>query len=92
LLLGFASGFWAIFITMSAELFGTNLRATVAISAPNLVRGLAVPLTWAFKTYASVFGPLRTALVLAFAVLAISVICIFGLEETYGKPLEFLEY
>lgn len=92
LLLGFASGFWAIFITMSAELFGTNLRATVATSAPNLVRGLAVPLTWAFKNYASVFGPLNTALVLAFAVLVISVICLFGLEETYGKPLEFLEY
>ncbi len=90
-MLGFASGFWAIFITTSAELFGTNLRATVATSAPNLVRGFAVPLTWAFKTYASELGPLRMAMWLAFAVLAVAVVCVFSLEETYGKPLDFVE-
>ena len=89
--LGFASGFWAIFITMSAELFGTNLRATVATSAPNLVRGLAVPLTWVFKSYASYFGRVPTALALGFGVLIIAAIALRFLKETYGRPLDFFE-
>ena len=37
--LGFGSGLSVLYITMSAEQFGTNLRATAAISIPNLVRG-----------------------------------------------------
>jgi MFS family permease len=42
-LLGFSTGFWAIFVTMGAEQFGTNLRATAATTIPNMVRG-ALPL------------------------------------------------
>jgi MFS transporter, putative metabolite:H+ symporter len=90
-LLGFASGFWAIFITMAAELFGTNLRATVATSAPNLVRGLAVPLTWFFKNHASSLGALQTAVALGFGVLTLAAVCLYFLDETYGRSLEFLE-
>ena len=41
--LGFSTGFWAIFVTMGAEQFGTNLRATAATTIPNMVRG-ALPL------------------------------------------------
>ena len=89
--LGFASGFWAIFITMAAELFGTNLRATVATSAPNLVRGLAVPLTWVFKSYSSYLDRVTTALALGFWVLVIAAIALRFLNETYGRPLDFFE-
>ena len=42
--LGFGTGFWAIFVTMAAEQFGTNLRATAATTVPNMVRG-SLPLT-----------------------------------------------
>ena len=42
-MLGFSTGFWAIFVTMGAEQFGTNLRATAATTIPNMVRG-ALPL------------------------------------------------
>ena len=91
LLLGFASGFWAIFITMAAELFGTNLRATVATSAPNLVRGLAVPLTWFFKNHARRLGMVPTAIWLGFGVLALAAMCLYFLDETYGRPLDFTE-
>ena len=38
-LMGFGTGFWAIFVTMAAEQFGTNIRATVATTVPNMVRG-----------------------------------------------------
>ena len=89
--LGFSSGFWAIFITMAAELFGTNLRATVAISAPNLVRGLAVPFTLFFKRFASDLGALNTALLLGCVALLLGVGCLRGLEETFGRSLDILE-
>lgn len=89
--LGFASGFWAIFITMSAELFGTNLRATVATSAPNVVRGLAVPLTWVFKNHASSLGRVPMAMTLGFGVLLVAAVSLRFLKETFGRPLDFVE-
>jgi putative MFS transporter len=49
LLLGFGVGYWAVFVTIAAEQFGTNIRATVATTVPNFVRGAVVPLTSAFK-------------------------------------------
>ena len=45
-LLGFGTGFWAIFVTMAAEQFGTNIRATVATTVPNMVRGSLVLVSW----------------------------------------------
>src|SRR5262249_14204946 len=50
LLLGFATGYWAVFVTMASELFGTNIRATVTTTSPNFVRGAVVPLTFSFNT------------------------------------------
>jgi MFS transporter, putative metabolite:H+ symporter len=89
--LGFASGYWAVFITMAAELFGTNLRATVAISAPNLVRGLAVPFTLLFRGFAGDLGARHTALLLGSVALILGAGCLYGLQETYGRSLDFLE-
>src|ERR1700743_4011288 len=47
--LGFSTGFWAIFVTMGAEQFGTNLRATAATTIPNMVRGSLPLLNLLFK-------------------------------------------
>jgi MFS transporter, putative metabolite:H+ symporter len=90
-LLGFASGYWAVFITMSAELFGTNLRATVATTAPNFVRGLAVPLTLLFKAYSSAVGRLPMALGLTGLTLLVGGFALFALEESYGRSLDYFE-
>jgi MFS family permease len=91
LLLGLASGYWAVFITMSAELFGTNLRATAATTAPNFVRGLAVPVTLLFKAYSPAFGKISTALGLCGIALLVGLAALALLEETFGKSLDFLE-
>ena len=48
---GVAGGYWALFVTMGAEQYGTNLRATVATTAPNMVRGALVPMTPAFSVF-----------------------------------------
>ena len=55
--LGFGTGFWAIFVTMGAEQFGTNLRATAATTIPNMVRGmLAIFIIPLFTKYPSLKG------------------------------------
>lgn len=89
--LGFTSGYWAVFITIAAEQFGTNIRATVTTTVPNFVRGAVVPLTLAFGYLKNGMGLLSGALVLGVLCIVIAVISILTLEETYGKDLDFTE-
>ena len=89
--LGWSSGYWAVFITMSAEQFGTNLRATVAITAPNFVRGATVPLTIAFRQLGPHIGMRSAAMLLGVLSLLIGAVALRQLEETYGKDLDFVE-
>ncbi|HEX2962747.1 MAG TPA: MFS transporter, partial [Ignavibacteriales bacterium] len=48
LLIGISIGYWAVFVTIASEQFGTNLRATVTTTVPNFVRGSTVPITLSF--------------------------------------------
>src|SRR5690606_23872073 len=96
LLLGIANGYWAVFVTVAAEQFGTNLRATAATTAPNFVRGSLVPVSFVYLALRGVFGgegvgePIAAAIV-GIVVIGISIIALLGIEETYGKDLEFVE-
>ncbi len=89
--LGIASGYWALFATVAAEQFGTNMRATASITIPNFVRGGVVPMTLLFQWLAQ-----RTSLVHAALYVGIGVICLAGIsmllmEDTYGKDLQFYD-
>ena len=92
--LGFATGFWAIFVTMAAEQFGTNLRATAATTSPNMVRGmLTVMILPMFKGLRSitndyVTGGWLTAIIL----MIITFVAIYYTRETFGKDLNYLEH
>jgi MFS family permease len=89
--LGFAIGYWAVFVTIASEQFGTNVRATVTTTAPNFVRGSVIPLTFAFqglKPYLDVIG---SAAVVATATLVVAFVSISYLDETYGKDLNYVE-
>jgi MFS transporter, putative metabolite:H+ symporter len=90
-LLGFSSGYWAIFVTVAAEQFGTNLRATVATTVPNFVRGMVVPITMLFQLFRGALGLENGAI----AVGAICMICAMfslrALEETFHKDLDYFE-
>jgi MFS family permease len=90
-LLGLAGGYWAVFATISAEQFGTNLRATVAISTPNFVRGSVILCTLAFHSLKSTLGISHGGLLIAFVVFILAFIALSQLEETYGKDLQFIE-
>jgi MFS transporter, putative metabolite:H+ symporter len=89
--LGWSSGYWAVFITMSAEQFGTNLRATVATTAPNFVRGATVLLTIAFRQLGPQIGMRNAAVLLAIVSLLIGALALRQLDETFGKDLDFVE-
>ncbi len=78
-LLGFCNGYWTIFITIAAELFGTNLRATVATSVPNFVRGTAIILTSAFVFLRPSLGIINSALVIGTTTVAIALVSLYFL-------------
>ncbi len=92
--LGFSTGFWAIFVTMGAEQFGTNLRATAATTIPNFVRG-SLPLInlmfvglfqqnigWSF---------VKSAMITGIIVMAITMVAAYFTEETFHKDLNYTE-
>ena len=89
--LGFAGGYWAIFVTVAAEQFGTNLRATVATTVPNIVRGMVVPITMLFQLCRSFLG-LESGALLVGAICSIAAFISLGaLEETFHKDLDYYE-
>ena len=89
--LGLSVGFWALFVTVAAEQFGTNLRATVATTAPNFARGAVVGLVPAFKYLSQQIGFLPGALALGLFTLALAIWAVRTLPETYGKDLDYVE-
>lgn len=89
--LGFSSGYWAIFVTIASEQFGTNVRATATTTVPNFVRGAVVLLTSLFKTLNPQLGILTTTAIIGFPLLLIAMLSLWGLEETYGKDLDYVE-
>ena len=93
-MLGFSTGFWAIFVTMGAEQFGTNLRATAATTIPNMVRG-ALPLinlmfldlfqkSWGWAL-------IQSGIVTGVITVSITLVAFYFTEETFHKDLEFTE-
>ncbi|MBU6307248.1 MAG: MFS transporter [Bacteroidetes bacterium] len=92
--LGFGTGFWAIFVTMGAEQFGTNLRATAATTIPNMVRGmLAIFILPMFKWLQSFpsIGYINAGIISGVIILAITWTAALLTKETFHKDLEFIE-
>ena len=90
--LGFGTGFWAIFVTMGAEQFGTNLRATAATTIPNMVRGTLPLILILFQFLRANSGSYITgAWITGTIIMTISIIASFGIKETFNKDLNFLE-
>lgn len=89
--LGSAAGYWAVFVTVAAEQFGTNLRATVATTVPNFARGLLVPMTLIFQSLQPHFGLRDAGLYVGAATITIALLATYFLEETFGNDLNFLE-
>jgi putative MFS transporter len=92
--MGFGAGISVLYITMSAEQFGTNLRATAAISIPNLVRGFLIPMVFLFKFLRSdlaVNDFITGAWVVGIVVMLCGWIAVYYTKETFGKSMDFIE-
>jgi len=89
--LGFATGFWAIFVTMAAEQFGTNLRATAATTVPNMVRGALPLIIMLFKWLRETSGFITGGIITAVIIMAITLIAAYFTRETFGKDLMYVE-
>ncbi len=89
--LGFSAGFWAIFVTMGAEQFGTNLRATAATTIPNMVRGALPLMLILFNAFQGVFSFLTAGWITGLIILIISVYSASRVDETFHKDLDYLE-
>ncbi|HSC53497.1 MAG TPA: MFS transporter [Phnomibacter sp.] len=92
--LGFATGFWAIFVTMGAEQFGTNIRATAATTIPNMVRGALVLINLMFvdlfqKNWE--WPLIQSGIITGIIVISISLVAAYFTEETFHKDLNYLE-
>ena len=91
LMLGFASGYWATFVTIASEQFGTNLRATVTTTVPNFVRGSLILITFSFQFFKDEIGILQSAMLVGAICLVISLIALSQLKETFNKDLDYVE-
>ena len=89
--LGFGAGYWAVFVTVASEQFGTNIRATATTTVPNVVRGSVVLLTSSVGLLRPHVGVVQSALIVGLVSLAIALTALSGLEETFGKDLDYVE-
>jgi hypothetical protein len=90
-LLGCGVGYWALFVTIAAEQFGTNLRSTVTTTVPNFIRGTVVPLTFIFKLLRPHLGIINGALIVGLFTIGIAFWALRTVDETFGRDLNFVE-
>jgi MFS transporter, putative metabolite:H+ symporter len=90
-LLGFGTGFWAIFVTMAAEQFGTNIRATVATTVPNMVRGSLIFVSLLFTQLQKKTDYVTAGWITGVVVMIVGIISVMLVEETYHKDLDYIE-
>lgn len=88
---GIFAGYWAVFITIAAEQFGTNIRSTVATSVPNFVRGAVIPMTLTFKYLKASHSLVYSMSMIGIFVMALAIWSALTMEETFHKELDYFE-
>ncbi|MCB9169839.1 MAG: MFS transporter [Flavobacteriales bacterium] len=91
LLLGMATGYWVLFVTVASEQFGTNIRSTVATTTPNFVRGSVWPVTSAFKFAMPALGSITSALVVGIVCIGAAIWATSRVHETFHSDMDFVE-
>lgn len=91
LIIGMAAGFWALFVTVAAESFGTNIRSTAATSIPNFVRAAVVPMSLMLIPLREHFEYWVATLIVGVVFFVLAMVGTYFLKETFGESLEFVE-
>lgn len=89
--LGLFAGYWAMFVTIGSEQFGTNIRATVTTTIPNFVRGAVIPLTMFVESQKRGMGILPAAMIAGAVAIVLSLVALAALPETFGNDLDYSE-
>jgi hypothetical protein len=89
--LGSATGYWAVFVTMASEHFGTNFRSTATTSIPNFVRGSVLPITFLYVSLQSFVARTESALITGVLCVGVALWSLTHLHETWGRDLDFVE-
>ena len=89
--LGFSNGFWVIFVTIAAEQFGTNMRATVTTTVPNFVRGALVLIIAMFRFFEAQTNILVGAMIVGGICLSVAFAFLYGMKETFDEDLNYME-
>lgn len=89
--IGLGQGYWTVFITMAAEQFGTNIRATVATSVPNFVRAMVVPMTMILSSLRHQVGLINGTMLIGGVVFGLAFWSLYVMKETYGRDINFVE-
>lgn len=90
-LMGTASGYWAIFVTIASEQFGTNIRSTVTNTVPNFVRGAVLPITMGFTGLSGMTTNLTSALIVGFICIGLALVATLKIKETFARDLNYFE-
>ena len=91
-LLGTGTGYWAIFVTIAAEQFGTNIRSTAANTIPNFVRGSVNIIVLMFTFLVTLqLSDAWSALIVGILFIGLAFYSISRLNETFGKDLNYIE-
>jgi putative MFS transporter len=89
--MGCSVGYWATFVTIAAEQFGTNIRSTVTTTVPNFVRGSLIPINMAFAAFAKSYGMVTSGYIMMGILTLIALFSLSQLKETFGKDLNYVE-
>lgn len=89
--LGLGTGYWAMFVTMGAEQFGTNIRSTATTTIPNIVRGLLPVMLFSFDHLKLSLGIILSAAVVGLVVFTLAIYATLTIEETHNKDMDFIE-
>jgi putative MFS transporter len=89
--MGFAVGYWTIFVTIAAEQFGTNIRATVATTVPNFVRGSLILINLGFVALKGHYGMINSGYIMMAILTILALFALSQLKETFGKDLDYVE-
>lgn len=90
--MGLGVGYWATFVTIASEQFGTNIRATVTTTVPNFVRGSLIPITFIFEYFVHRFNIITAAYITMIGLTLIALFALSQLKETFKKDLDYLEH
>jgi putative MFS transporter len=92
--MGFSVGYWVLFVTIAAEQFGTNIRATVTTTVPNFVRGslpLIILIYSFFRDRLFEGDILKSGMIVGSLLSIISLLALWKLKETFHVDLDYSE-